>query len=86
MRFKYQSDNENLTERLERMVKTGTVSHAYIFEGPGYVDKKAFAESFARVSCALSLAVMAAALAGYAIRWITVITRISCIYRLREDL
>ena len=48
MRFKYQSDNENLTERLERMVKTGTVSHAYIFEGPGYVDKKAFAESFAK--------------------------------------
>ena len=48
MRFKYQRETEKLPERRRRMVETGNISHAYIFEGPGCADKKSFAESFAK--------------------------------------
>ena len=48
MRFKYQSDNENLTERLERMVEQEPFPTRISLKVPGYVDKKSFADSFAK--------------------------------------
>lgn len=46
MRFKNQEDNENLIRRLDHIVKSDKISHAYIFEGDNCIDKKAFADSF----------------------------------------
>lgn len=46
MRFKDQGNNINLITRLENVVKEDKISHAYIFEGTSFIDKKAFAESF----------------------------------------
>ena len=46
MNFAIYDENRKLIERLERSVKDGRVSHAYLFEGPGNVDKLDFAKSF----------------------------------------
>ena len=40
------TDNSRLAERLERLVREGRISHAYIFEGPSDIDKEAFARGF----------------------------------------
>lgn len=40
--------NEKMIERLTESVRTGTVSHAYIFEGDSHVDKKTVAREFAK--------------------------------------
>lgn len=40
------NDNTRLKNRLEKIVKTGRISHAYLFEGPTGVDKEAFARGF----------------------------------------
>lgn len=40
--------NERIVERLTESVRTGTVSHAYIFEGDSHVDKKTLAREFAK--------------------------------------
>ncbi len=48
MYFKNRKDNEKLTARLEKAVRQNRVSHAYIFEGDNCIDKKSFAESFAK--------------------------------------
>ena len=39
-------DNARLKERLEKIVSTNRVSHAYLFEGPTGADKEAFARGF----------------------------------------
>ena len=39
-------DNARLKERLEKIVRTNRVSHAYLFEGPTGIDKEAFARGF----------------------------------------
>ena len=46
MHFNEHEENNNLIRRLEYVIKDGRISHAYIFEGPGCIDKKTFAESF----------------------------------------
>lgn len=38
--------NSKLQQRLENAVSEGRVSHAYLFEGPGSIDKVAFAKGF----------------------------------------
>lgn len=48
MRFGKADENDNLIRRINSAVKNDRVSHAYIFEAPGYVDKKRFAEAFAK--------------------------------------
>lgn len=48
MYFEHHESNENLIKRLEAIVRSGKISHAYIFEAPGSVDKKSFAESFVK--------------------------------------
>ena len=48
MHFTQRDENINLIERLDRIVENDNISHAYIFEGPGSIDKKSFAESFAK--------------------------------------
>lgn len=48
MRFKEFEEKDNLIKRLENVIKDGRVSHAYIFEGPGCIDKRDFAESFVK--------------------------------------
>lgn len=42
------SENEPLIERIENSISQGRVSHAYIIEGPDYLDKPAFARQFAK--------------------------------------
>ncbi|MCQ2544832.1 MAG: hypothetical protein MJ144_00165 [Clostridia bacterium] len=46
MKFNCSTNNSKLTERLEKVVEENKVSHAYIFEGPGNLDKSAFAQAF----------------------------------------
>ena len=46
MKFAYQDENYRLTQRLEKAVRDGRVSHAYLFEGPENIDKEGFARSF----------------------------------------
>ncbi len=48
MRFKEHENNNNLIVRLDNVVKDNRISHAYIFEGSGCIDKKSFAESFVK--------------------------------------
>ena len=48
MRFRNHEDNERLIKRLENAVRDNRISHAYIFEGDSCIDKKSFAESFAK--------------------------------------
>lgn len=48
MYFAHHDENANLIERLEHIVECNKVSHAYIFEGPGTIDKKGFAQSFVK--------------------------------------
>ncbi len=48
MYFGDSAENKNLIKRLESAVKSGRISHAYIFEGSGCVDKESFAVSFAK--------------------------------------
>lgn len=48
MKFRYSEENASLINRLERMVSSGKIAHAYIFEGPEFVDKRGFAESFVK--------------------------------------
>lgn len=48
MDFKERKENINLIKRLDYIIENDKVSHAYIFEGPACVDKKAFAESFVK--------------------------------------
>lgn len=48
MSFEQIKGNEKLVKRLSEAIKNGTVSHAYIFEGPAVLDKKAFAEAFVK--------------------------------------
>ena len=48
MKFETEKDNEILVKRLERVVRDGRVSHAYIIEGDHCIDKKAFAENFVK--------------------------------------
>lgn len=48
MHFKHQEENINLIMRLDHIIENDKISHAYIFEGPGSVDKKAFAETFVK--------------------------------------
>lgn len=56
MRFKEHENNVNLITRLDNVVKDDKISHAYIFEGSGCIDKKAFAESFIKgILCSKNL-------------------------------
>lgn len=48
MRLEQMDGNEKLAQRLTLAIKSGNVSHAYIFEGEGILDKRAFAEAFAK--------------------------------------
>lgn len=48
MYFKEQENNINLITRLDNVVKSDRISHAYIFEGSSCIDKKSFAESFVK--------------------------------------
>ena len=48
MRLDEIKGNEKLVERLTASIRSGTVSHAYIFEGEAALDKKAFAQAFAK--------------------------------------
>ncbi|MDO4869764.1 MAG: hypothetical protein Q4A65_05735 [Bacillota bacterium] len=45
MRFENTQENYRLIQRLEEAVKSGRVSHAYLFEGPETVDKEGFCRS-----------------------------------------
>ncbi|MCQ4637989.1 hypothetical protein NE619_14730 [Anaerovorax odorimutans] len=46
MSFDRIKGNEKLKERLSAAIRSGNISHAYIFEGEAMLDKKAFAEAF----------------------------------------
>lgn len=48
MSFQQIKGNEKLIERLSASIRSGNVSHAYIFEGESVLDKKAFAEAFVK--------------------------------------
>lgn len=48
MSFSQIEGNQKLIERLSASIKSGNVSHAYIFEGEAVLDKKAFAEAFVK--------------------------------------
>ena len=48
MRFDLSQENESLIRRISSSVESGSVSHAYIVEGPATVDKPAFAKQFAK--------------------------------------
>ena len=48
MRFLVGTENETLIRRIENSIAEGRVSHAYIIEGPAYLDKPAFAREFAK--------------------------------------
>lgn len=56
MNFEHQADNEVLIKRLEGVVVSDRVSHAYILEGPLSINKKSFAESFIKgILCSRNL-------------------------------
>ncbi len=46
MKFDNYEGNSKLTDRLENAVKGGRISHAYVFEAAGNIDKKGFAKCF----------------------------------------
>ncbi|MCI7301022.1 hypothetical protein NIA71_08435 [Ihubacter massiliensis] len=46
MSFDQIKGNEKLKDRLSAAIRSGNISHAYIFEGEAMLDKKAFAEAF----------------------------------------
>lgn len=48
MHFDYKNDNQKLINRLNELVLSGRISHAYIFEGDSWLDKKKFADTFAK--------------------------------------
>lgn len=48
MNFGCGENNSRLVQRLEKAVAEDRVSHAYLFEGPGSVDKLAFAKGFVK--------------------------------------
>ncbi len=48
MNFQIDRENAPLIRRLENSIKSERVSHAYLIEGPSFIDKPAFAESFAK--------------------------------------
>jgi len=48
MNVTHTQGNDKLIERLDRMIRSNRISHAYIFEGSECIDKKAFAENFAK--------------------------------------
>ena len=48
MNFTHGDENVNLIKRLYYIIENDKVSHAYIFEGSGYIDKKSFAETFVK--------------------------------------
>lgn len=48
MKFVNNEENTSLISRLDNIIKSNRVSHAYIFEGSHCIDKRAFAESFAK--------------------------------------
>ena len=48
MSFSQIEGNQKLIDRLSASIKSGNVSHAYIFEGEAVLDKKAFAEAFVK--------------------------------------
>lgn len=48
MKFEQIKGNETLIKRLGASIQNGNVSHAYIFEGEAALDKKAFAQAFAK--------------------------------------
>lgn len=48
MNFEVREENRNLIRRLENIVKSDKISHAYIFEGSSCIDKKAFVECFVK--------------------------------------
>ena len=56
MHFKENENNINLIKRLDNIVKDNKISHAYIFEGSGCIDKKCFADSFIKgILCSKNL-------------------------------
>lgn len=46
MRLETGSENTKLKERLEKIVSSDRISHAYLFEGPFDIDKEALARGF----------------------------------------
>ena len=48
MYFKERDENQNLIARLDHIIETDKISHAYIFEGSGCIDKRSFVESFVK--------------------------------------
>jgi len=48
MIFSEINNNDRVTEILGSAVRSGSLHHAYILEGPGNADKKAFAKAFAK--------------------------------------
>ena len=48
MIFPGSDENKKLIERLDKSVKDGRISHAYLFEAPGTVDREAFAKAFVK--------------------------------------
>lgn len=48
MYFKERDENQNLIARLDHIIETDKISHAYIFEGIGCIDKRSFVESFVK--------------------------------------
>lgn len=51
MSLKRWKSDEKLIERIERSIRSGSVSHAYIIEGDSCVDKEAFAGDFLKAVC-----------------------------------
>lgn len=48
MYFKERDENQNLIARLDHIIEMDKISHAYIFEGIGCIDKRSFVESFVK--------------------------------------
>ena len=48
MIFHVGTENDPLTRRIEKSIAEGRISHAYIIEGPAYLDKPAFARDFSK--------------------------------------
>lgn len=56
MHFNDQDENRNLIMRLNNIVENNRISHAYIFEGPGCIDKKEFVKEFVKgILCPVNL-------------------------------
>lgn len=48
MIFDYTKDNERLVKRLNDITTSGRISHAYLLEGDSWLDKRKFADTFAK--------------------------------------